>query len=88
MKKVISIALVTAMTAMMLTACGGNAQAPAQAEEPAVKEEAVEVENEEVEQATEPVKYSMKYVGLKVYDPVYVALEKGFFGERRWEDER
>lgn len=26
----------------------------------------------------EPVK-KMKYVGLKVYDPVYIALEKGFF---------
>lgn len=26
-------------------------------------------------------KMSMTYVGLKVYDPVYVALEKGFFEE-------
>lgn len=28
---------------------------------------------------TEEPKLSMSYVGLKVYDPVYVALEKGFF---------
>ena len=28
---------------------------------------------------TTPENYSMKYVGLKVYDPTYIALEKGFF---------
>ena len=37
----------------------------------------VQVETTPASQAEE-VK-SMKYVGLKVYDPVYVALEKGFF---------
>ena len=31
-------------------------------------------------QATQK-KLKMSYVGLKVYDPVYVALEKGFFGD-------
>lgn len=38
---------------------------------------------ESTKPTTEPVASSqtmeMKYVGLKVYDPVYVALEKGFF---------
>lgn len=32
-----------------------------------------------IEKGTE--KGTMKYVGLKVYDPVYVAVEKGFFAE-------
>lgn len=32
----------------------------------------------EPEKAENP---SMTYVGLKVYDPVYIALEKGFFGD-------
>ena len=65
MKKLISIVAILTMC-MCLVACGAK-------EEPAP----------EPAPTPEPVaeKMSMTYVGLKVYDPVYIALENGFFEE-------
>lgn len=56
---------------MMVVGCGGKT-VDGSAE--------TSVENEKTEEHTASDSVgSMKYVGLKVYDPVYIALEKGFF---------
>lgn len=65
MKKLISIVTIVAILTCVLTACG-NAKKNAPAEQKAQSQD----------QETVP---SMNYVGLKVYDPVYIALDKGFF---------
>jgi ABC-type nitrate/sulfonate/bicarbonate transport system substrate-binding protein len=39
------------------------------------------------ESTTAPAKLKMRYVNFKVYDPVYVALEKGYFSKRGLEVE-
>lgn len=74
MRKVTSIFLAVALVSMMLMGCGAKDDVTVN-EAPSGGQ--VQVETTPASQAEE-VK-SMKYVGLKVYDPVYVALEKGFF---------
>ena len=57
-----------ALCCFLLAGCGSK---PVDVSENATEPVTAEAEEDET--------YTMSYVGLKVYDPVYVALEKGFF---------
>lgn len=67
-RKIISIILSTAICAFAVSGCSSRSDKP------------VSVSEETSVSQVKSVK-EMKYVGLKVYDPVYVALDKGFFDD-------
>ena len=64
------------MVTVLLAGCAASSVEPEKKDDEVV----IATEKEEpVAEETKPEVKHMKYVGLKVYDPVYVALEKGFF---------